>query len=116
MTIYYKPFTITGVISTEVPAAQTLESTDAEPKKLLGILVEFNATVASNDDKIYVYDEREAIINGVQRVSIPSATVLAGFIPCEHVIPVGHTVTAANKSGATARDVTGGAYVYEIIS
>lgn len=116
MTLYFEPFTITGVIGTEVKATQTLQSTAAEPKKLRGVLVELNATAASNDDKIYVYDEREAICNGVQRISFPAASVLQSvFIPCDHEIPEGHTVVAANKSGATARDVTGGAYVYEVI-
>lgn len=113
MTLYFKPFTVTGVISTQVMATQVLSSTEAEPKKLVGVIVELNATVASNDDYIYVYDEMEAIVNGIQRVSLPAATLLSAYIPCDHVIPAGHTITAANKSGATARNITGGAYVFE---
>jgi len=115
MTLYFEPFTITGVIGTEVKAAQTIISTDLEPKKLRGVILELNATVASNDDFIYVYDEREAIVNGIQRLSFPAANVLSVFVPCDHEVPPGHTITASNKSGATARDVTGGAYVYEVL-
>ena len=114
MTVYYKPFTVTGVINTEVKATETLESTEAEPKKLIGIIVEKNTTAASNDDFVYVYDEREAVVNGLYRLSIMGENQYYGFIPCDHKIPVGHTVQAANKSGATARNIIGGAYVYEI--
>lgn len=105
-----KKFTITGVINTEAEANKSMTSVDGRIIHLLGIECDKSGTAANNDDYIKVYDEQQDLTEGGKYRD----NIVDNFIPIDRIILPGHTITAANVSGATNRDVIG-AYVYKLL-
>ncbi len=116
---YYQSFKITAAANSEV-ADGGLESTGAEPKKIVGILLHVTGQ-AGNIVKGYI--EREKIVDlydyhlstdeNTGGVNMQKTTNRLQFIEINVELPVGRTFNAAIACGATAKDVYG-SYVYEL--
>lgn len=119
----YKGFRITGGANA-ITYADPLQSTDAEPKRLLGIGVQMDAYAGTDDNDIMAYHERAEILSIPEKMFGQAGAAVAleqvgserlGEIPIEIDIPKGESVKAAIKCAATAVNVRG-YYKYEIIS
>lgn len=119
MSIRYQAFTIAGVAN--VTTFDTgLESTQAEPKKLLAILVNLSGYAANfvqlwkeNEKIADAYDYHFQTEASSGSTNVQYAMNKLNRLDLELDIPVGERVKAGLKCGATTKNLFG-CYVYDV--
>lgn len=119
MSLRYEGFIITGVANVQTFDAG-IESNQAEPKKLIGLLVHLSG-YAANRVQVYLDNEKLADIYDYHFVSeadlgaanFPYATNRLAKIDLEIEIPIGQRVKACIQCGATLKTMYG-SYIFEV--
>lgn len=116
----YKSFTITGVININTKHATGLESTKAEPKRLVAVLLSVSARIGNQilghiERKeifsLYDYMLHTAIASGTNQYPSTDSMIR---IPIDYIIPVGDRFIPSITCGGTASNVFG-SFEYEIL-
>jgi len=120
---FYEGFRITGVAN-KIEYADALQSTDAEPKRLVAVGIQMADYGATADNDVLVFHERAEILSipetmfGQHAVAVALEQVGSERlmeVPIGLDIPVGEAVKAALKSAANEVDLRG-YYKYELIA
>lgn len=115
----YQAFTITGVANVETFDGG-LESTQAEPKRLIALLVHLSGYAANfvqlwreKEKLAEVYDYHFVTEADLGAANFPYVTNRLTRLDLEIDIPIGQRLKAALKCGATTKNLFG-CYVYEV--
>lgn len=114
----YKDFAVTGTANDTEWAAK-LTSSEAEPKKLLGLLLHVSGYAGNKiilDFELKrlatLYDYHFNTEADLGAANFPYSTSKLHFIELEKDIPLGHSVQVGLACGATKKNLFG-AYVYD---
>ena len=119
MSLRYKGFTFTGTANTQKFDAG-IESNQAEPKKLIGLMVHLSG-YAANRVQIYldnemladIYDYHFQTEADLGAANFPYTSNRLGKIDLEINIPVGQRVRACLQCGATTKTIYG-CYIFDV--
>lgn len=119
MAKYYKEISITGTVNTTIYDAG-LSSSKEEPKKLIEVWLNVSG-YAGNVVELWQENERFATIPDkllgtdadLGAANFPYSTTKILKVEVDRAIPIGETIKAAIRCGATAKNVQG-CYVYEL--
>jgi len=115
----YENLSITGVANSETEASQTLQTTQAEPKKLVGLMLtvsdyQGNSIIVYKDQtKIAtIYDYLIDTFGNDGDTSTPYSTNKEKYIEFDEDLELGDEVTVALNCGANNTNLFG-AFVYK---
>ena len=119
MSLRYQGFVITGVANKQT-FDTGIESNQAEPKKLIGLMVHLSGYAAN---RVQLYLENEKLADAYDyhfqseadlgAANFPYVTNRIGKIDLEKDIPLGQRVKACIQCGATLKTMYG-CYIYEV--
>lgn len=119
MSLRYKAFTITGVANKQTFDVG-IESTQAESKKLIALLVHLSGYAANfvqlykeNEKIADVYDYHFDTLADLGAANFPYSTAKLQRIDLEIDIPIGERVKACLQCAGTIKNLFG-CYVYEV--